>query len=226
MTKQRTLKHRVRARMAKTGESYTAARRMLIAAGDRPDPVAVPFEPTVSEEKLVEATGRGWQEWLGILDAWGAAGRRHNEIVRWLAAEHAVPDWYTQAITVTYERARGIRVVGQRADGSFVASATKTIAVPVERLFEAFQDEELRERWLPRAELRLRAATAPRTARYDWEDGESRLVVAFVEMSDAKSQVAVEHERLPDADTVGEMKSWWRARLDELKSLLEGGRTR
>ena len=36
MTRQRTFKRRVRARMAKTGESYTAARRMLIAAGDRP----------------------------------------------------------------------------------------------------------------------------------------------------------------------------------------------
>jgi hypothetical protein len=171
MTKQRSFKHRVRARMAKTGG-------------------------------------------------------RHPEIVRWLSTEHGVPDWYTQAITVTYERARGLRVVGQRADGSFVASATKTIAVPIERLFDAFQDQGLRDRWLPGAELRLRAATAPRTARYDWEDGESRVVVAFVEVSDAKSQVALEHERLHDADTVGEMKTWWRARLAELKTQLEGGRTR
>ena len=37
MTKQRTFKRRVRERMAKTGESYTAARRMLIQDGDTPE---------------------------------------------------------------------------------------------------------------------------------------------------------------------------------------------
>ncbi len=31
MTQQKTFKRRVRARMAKTGESYTAARRQLLA---------------------------------------------------------------------------------------------------------------------------------------------------------------------------------------------------
>jgi hypothetical protein len=43
MTRQKTFKRRLRARMEKTGESYTAARRMLIAAGARPE--AAPFEP-------------------------------------------------------------------------------------------------------------------------------------------------------------------------------------
>lgn len=37
MTRQKTFKRRVRERMAKTSESYTAARRMLVAEGDRPD---------------------------------------------------------------------------------------------------------------------------------------------------------------------------------------------
>ena len=45
MTRQKTFKHRVRARMAKTGESYTAARRMLIAPAItlRPRPSSRPL---------------------------------------------------------------------------------------------------------------------------------------------------------------------------------------
>jgi hypothetical protein len=35
--------------------------------------------------------------------------------------------------------------------------------------------------------------------------------------------VAIEHARLPDADTAGEMKAWWRERVIALKSLLEEG---
>jgi len=222
MTKQRTFKRRVRERMTKTGESYTAARRMLIAQGERPDAGSAPFEPPVAEERVVEVTGRGWQAWFGVLDGWGAASHSHTEIARWLREEHGVDGWYSQSITVGYERARGLRAPGQRPDG-FAAGASRTIAVPVERLFEAFTDDGLRERWLPGAELRVRTATAPRTARYDWEDGSTRVIVGFEDAGPSKSRVALSHERLPDADTADEMKSWWRERLTELKSRLEGG---
>jgi uncharacterized protein DUF4287 len=222
MTRQKTFKRRVRERMAKTGESYTAARRMLIAAGDRPDGVTPEFEPPVADERVTEATGRGWQAWFELLDEWGAARRTHTEIARWLREQHGVDGWYSQSITVGYERARGLRAPGEH-DHGFAVNASRTIAVPVERLFEAFEDEALRERWLPEADLRLRTATAPKSARYDWEDGSTRVNVGFEGVDDAKSRVALSHERLPDADTADEMKAWWRERLSALKSQLEGG---
>jgi hypothetical protein len=49
------------------------------------------------------------------------------------------------------------------------------------------------------------------------------VIVGFEAAGDAKSRVALSHERLPDADTAEEMKSWWRERLTELKARLEGG---
>jgi hypothetical protein len=222
MTKQKTFKRRVRERMAKTGESYTAARRMLIATGARPDTVVPDFEPPVPEERVVEATGRGWEAWFGTLDAWGAPKRTHTEMARWLREEHGVDGWYSQAITVAYERARGLRAPGEKADG-FAAGASKTVAVPVTRLFDAFENENVRERWLPGAEMRTRTATSPRSARYDWEDGTTRVIVGFEGVDVAKSRVFVSHERLPDAETAGEMKAWWRERLAGLKAELEGG---
>ena len=69
----------------------------------------------------------------------------------------------------------------------------------------------------------MRTATAPRTARYDWEDGSTRVIVGFDDVGEAKSRVALSHERLPDADTAEEMKTWWRERLTALKAQLEGG---
>jgi uncharacterized protein DUF4287 len=222
MTRQKTFKRRVRERMAKTGESYTAARRILIAQGDRPDTLVHAFDPPVADARVVEETGRGWQAWFEALDGWEAASRSHTEIARWLREEHGVQSWYSQSIAVGYEQARGLRAPGQRPDG-FAISASRTLAVPVERLFEAFTDEALRDRWLPGADLRLRTATSPRTARYDWEDGSSRVNVGFVGADESKSRVALSHERLPDADAADEMKAWWRERLAALKSELEGG---
>jgi uncharacterized protein YndB with AHSA1/START domain len=86
-------------------------------------------------------------------------------------------------------------------------TASKTVAVPVERLYEAFVDDSLRERWLPDGRLRERTATRTRSARFDWGDGETRVVVAFTAKGDAKSVVEVEHARLPDAVEAEPMKA-------------------
>ncbi len=61
MTKQKGFKRRVRARMVKTGESYTAARRTLIAQGDRPDTVKVKFERGSRRRRSARRPdGTGW----------------------------------------------------------------------------------------------------------------------------------------------------------------------
>ena len=159
MTKQKSFKSRVRARMDKTSESYTAARRQLLAKStpepDAPADQAVPVVDApgarrpYSDEVIRANTGHSWDEWFVLLDGWGAAERPHAEIARWVHQEHGVGGWWAQGVTVAYEQARGLRAPGQRRGGHFEVSASKTVAVPVERLYEAFADPAVRERWLP-----------------------------------------------------------------------------
>ena len=98
---------------------------------------------------------------------------------------------------MSYERARGLRAVGERPDG-FSITASKTVAVPVDRLYDAFVDESLRQQWLPDGELSERTADKPKSARFDWGDGETRVIVSFDAKDEAKSTVALAHERLAD----------------------------
>jgi len=215
MTTQQSFKRRVRARMEKTGESYTTARAQLIPDSE-PE-----WEARISAEKVRERTGRTWNEWFALLDAWGAAEREHSEIATWLRAEHGVPGWWAQGVTVEYEKARGLRPVGGDRDGTYNVSASKTIAVPVERLFEAWSDPEQRERWLGEFDLHERTSTPPRGARYDWEGGSSRVIVLCESKGESKSTVALSHERLPDAAEAARLKAFWRGRMSDLKALLE-----
>jgi Domain of unknown function (DUF4287) len=215
MTTQQSFKRRIRARMAKTGESYTAARAQLL-----PDPEPE-YEPRISDEKVEAATGRVWRDWFDLLDEWGAVDREHREIAGWLNAEHGVPGWWAQGVTVEYEKARGLRPIGGDRDGTYNVSASKTIGVPVERLFEAWNNPEQRARWLGDFELRERTSTPPRGARYDWEDGSTRLIVLCEAKSESKSTVALSHERLPDADEAARLKAFWRERMAALKEQLE-----
>ncbi|MCP9491434.1 MAG: hypothetical protein MSC31_16405 [Solirubrobacteraceae bacterium MAG38_C4-C5] len=222
MTRQKSFKRLVRSRMEKTGESYTAARAVLLAAEESATVERPPL--TTSDEVIRRRTGRGWEEWFDLLDEWGAAELSHREIARRVAAELAIESlaWHAQAITVSYERARGLRVVGERSDG-FAVTAQRTVAVPVEALFDAFVDGSLRRRWLPEDELRERTARKPRSARFDWADGETRVNVTFLEKGDGKSTVAVEHARLADAGEAERMKAFWRERLTALVAQLAGG---
>jgi uncharacterized protein YndB with AHSA1/START domain len=126
-----------------------------------------------------------------------------------------------QAITVSYERARGGRAVGERPEG-FAITASKTVAAPVERLFDAVVDEFLRKRWLPDGRLTERTSTRPRSARFDWGKEGTRVNVTFEAKGEAGSTVTLSHERLPDAGEAERMKAYWRERVAALKSELEG----
>jgi YD repeat-containing protein len=171
---------------------------------------------------LRQATGRDYDEWFTALDEWGAPGKGFREISDWLTGEHGFSTWWAQKVIVEYEQARGIRRAGVRPDGSFTAGASKTVAVGVDRLYDAFADPAVRDQWLPGVRLTERTVRAGRSARYDWDDDGSRLSVTFAAAGDAKSQVGVEHERLPDAAAADERRAFWRERLAELKTLLEG----
>jgi len=218
LTRQRSFKRIVRARMEKTGESYTSARAALLAAVD-PKATEGPTL-SMSDEAIRGKTGRGWEEWFDLLDEWGAAERPRKEMMRWIAEEHDIRGWGASAVTVNYERARGLRAVGEHADG-FTITASKTVSVPVHRLYDAFVSAALRKLWLPDGELRERTATKPRSARFDWGDGRSRVSVGFIVKSDAKSTVALQHERLADAAEAERMKAFWRDRIAALKDVLE-----
>jgi uncharacterized protein YndB with AHSA1/START domain len=220
MTEHKSFKRLVRARMAKTGESYMAARAMLLGAEGPEETTGVRL--ATSDEKIRQRTGHGWEEWFDILDQWGAAERTHREIARWVAEQQSIEPlaWNAQAVVGSYERARGLRAAGEKADG-YAITVSKTVAVAVERLYDAVVDRSLRERWLPDGELSDRTATKPRSARFDWGDGETRVNVTFLTKDETKSTVALEHRRLADADEADRMKGYWRQRLAALKEMLE-----
>ncbi len=104
-------------------------------------------------------------------------------------------------------------------------TASRTVAVPAERLYDAFVDPSVRERWLPDAQLSERTAAQAKSARFDWSGGTTRVNVTFLARDERKSTVALEHRRLADAGEAARLKTYWRERLMALKELLEQGHT-
>lgn len=223
MTKARSFKRRVRERMSKTGESYAAAHSKVSQKRDRVQAARARLGASAdrpSEDKVEAITGKRWEAWFSILDGWGARERKYGEIAAFLVEEHDIPGWWAQSITYWYERARGMRLKHQQADG-FTVWASKTVAVPREVLFDAFVNPRSQREWLTDETMSLRTSQPGHTARFNWGDGSTRLSASFVGKGPAKATVAVAHERLPDPDEAETAKASWRERLADLKSFLE-----
>lgn len=214
MTRDKARKRETRTRMAKTGERYAAARSHVVEAHDPPV-----HDPGVSDASIRRNTGRGFRDWLRILDEWGAKDRKHGEIAAYLQEEHGVPGWWAQTVTVGWERARGVRAKYQTASG-FQVSVSKTLPVEVGALYRAFADTRRRNRWLERGTLKVRTTQENRSARFDFRDQGSRVLVSFDEKGPSKATVYVQHERLADAEDVEEKRAFWKERLARLAEML------
>jgi hypothetical protein len=226
MPTDKDFKRLVRGRMQKTGESYTAARAHL--RNKKSSPVIRSSIPPAEYAKLAgrsdaimkEKTGCTWERWVKALDREKAYTWSHRDIATHVREKYKIPGWWAQSVTVGYERIKGLRAVGQRRDGLFEAGKSKTFAVPLAQLYEAFSDARIRRRWLPDVDLTIRTASREKSMRITWPDRTS-VEVGFLSRGARKSQVGLVHAKLPDHAAVTEKKEYWAKRLAELGKLLQ-----
>lgn len=232
MPRNKDLKRLVRARMTKTGESYTAARAQVIRKSQSKKPQAAAPAATadyatlagMSDEAIKTATGCTWKRWVGALDHDGAAELSHREIAKLVGDKYKIGSWWRQTVAVGYERIKGLRDRGQKRDGSFGASKSRTYNVPVQALYDAWADPHVRRQWLDGASVRVRKTTAPRTMRLDWREQDGGVggivAVGFSAKGPGKSAVAIDHGKVPDRATANRLKQYWSARFDALGEML------
>jgi hypothetical protein len=69
--------------------------------------------------------------------------------------------------------------------------------------------------------LEVRTTLEQRTARFDFCDGTSRVVAYFDPKDRNKTTVTVQHELLPSAAAVEEMRGMWKEHLKRLAEVLQ-----
>lgn len=218
MTSQESFKRRIRERMAATGERYGAARRVLLEQatsrrGGRP----WVSEPENDDAAVRAATGRGWDEWCDLIDAWPGHDDGHTAIATHLREDLGVDGWWAQAVTVGYERITGRRLPHQMADGTFTAGRSRTVGVDADLLRSLLLDEDGRAALFGGLPTELRSRPTAKAIRFALGPG-----VALVDLqpkADGRTRVSVAHERLPEAGDVGHWKAFWG---DWLEALDEG----
>lgn len=173
-------------------------------------------EEAVGAEAVRRSTGRTRDEWFALLDDVGATGWRHPAIAAWLV-DHGVDGWWAQSITVGYEQARGMREPGQRPDGRFEASATRTLPVPTDVTLSWLTDPELRGRWLD-VEPEVRSTRAVKSVRWSWPGG-ARVTLHVLPAPGDRTRLSVQHSAT-DGDAIAPLKEEWSGRFDRLQAAM------
>jgi hypothetical protein len=245
MTRARALKQTIRARAAKTGERYTTARRHILRELNQPKGAQgargaqsaksappVPTKGALSDAKTIEKTGHDLAYWFDVMDRFGGVEKGHTALTTHLYEKYQVPGWYCQGIVVSYERARGKRVLNQRCDGAFEVSVSKVFAAKVPAIVKAITDAKKRKEWAIDANTGLVNALEaglkdPKSKgfvtrpdglaryRYKWD---GMTVQFYIVPKGEKTNVTVSTMKLPGADSVDTYRAMWKAALAALQS--------
>jgi hypothetical protein len=182
----------------------------------------------MDDTPVMKATGRELHEWFAILEEHEARDLPHKDIAHLLSSEYGVPGWWSQNVTVEYEKHIGRRETGQTQGGDYEATVTRT--------FPGTMDAVL-DRWTAQLPADPAAATIdgiefagePSVSKTEkwryWRVSladETRVTVTISEKpGDAKaggpaSTLSVTSSRLPTRDDVARWKVFWKSYLDEL----------
>lgn len=211
MTRQESLKRRIRQRMQKTGERYTAARRHLLTGpGDRPWAA----DPEASDEAVRQATGRSWNQWCDLIEASPVAAADHGTIAAYLIDEVGVEGWWAQSITVGFERITGRRLPYQRPDGTFTVSRSKTLDIDPDELKALLLDEDAHADLFPGLDTEIRSRPGSRDPRIALGGGS--VLFSFDPAGGERVKLTVSHERLAVPDDVERWRGYWGEWLEAL----------
>ena len=60
----------------------------------------------VSDEQVIEKTGKKIAEWIKILDRFGAQDKKSNEVVSYLQTDFNVPRYWARTLTTHYLKSK------------------------------------------------------------------------------------------------------------------------
>lgn len=190
---------------------------------------------------MEKATGRGWEEWLAILDKAGARGWSHREIAEFLKKRYKLRPWWQQGVAIGYETAIGKRLEGQNAKGEYMVTATKSMGISAREVWRALLSDRGLKIWLkPLFAVSIEPGTVfetvdgffgevrtmktARRIRMMWNDPNwtrtTTVQITLVDRPKGKSIIVFDHTQIRDTRVQAQMRKRWRSAADDLASSL------
>lgn len=191
-----------------------------------------------------KATGDGWDHWFAIHDSYPDLD--HKERVKRFWSEHgdgvgmdgsigerkgAVSGWWSQMITVEWEKARGKRVEGETSAGDFQVTCSKTVAWDADECFERAVSTPFLDGadWTEgatwqnaEASIEVRRVDPGKIIRWFWHDADGKSTVTldfWPSANGEKTQIRFSHAQLASLEARDRYRARWK---DALAMIVDG----
>lgn len=170
----------------------------------------------ISDDRIVEKTGKSWAQWLKIINSFGGKDLTHKEIAQHLS-ELGVSGWYSQMLSVKYEQSIGRRVKGQDSDGTFTKGVGKVVNGELDEVYA---------KWLETVaslntyngqdvlDTRKSESDKWRYWRANMADG-TRTVVGIHQQKPGKVGFAIDQQKCVTKESADQWQDFWREFIDK-----------
>ena len=171
---------------------------------------------------IERATTIAWEDWRRFLTDHGAAEFDHGAIAALaygrLDGKIDNPLWWAQSVAVAFEQEIGLRVPGQRSDGTFQTSVSRATPLDMHALSETWTQfatsDSVVQDWI---------AASPRVSgtdkRITWRAkgvGGSNVTVTSEPKKDVRASLIAQLDGLPSNDIKDSARDAWGSILDRL----------
>lgn len=197
----------------------------------------------ITDAAVEDATGKGWAEWLAVLDEADATDLDHKEIVAVLDNAGVENPWWHQQLAVGYEQERGMREVGETATAGFEIGVQRTLPVGPDELWRLLTSAEGVYVWLGEARGvtfepgepyrtadgttgEIRTVSSGERVRLTWQPegwekpSTLQLTLTCPRNTDERTTLRVHQEKLASGEQREEMGEHWRGVLDRIEALV------
>lgn len=170
---------------------------------------------TFKPETVLAKTGKTWEEWLKILNDEGAKNMSHKEIASMLSKKYDVEMWWSQGLTVEYERHIGRRVEGQQNTGKYQFSVSKTIHQSRGKVFKSWEKlVSENTKFDKKTYDKPRISSTGRSDYWRSSIDESLLLATITAINSDKASITVTMEDIGSLKKMNRWKLFWRDFLD------------
>lgn len=172
---------------------------------------------------IEKATQRQWSEWVEWIDEKGGRDLKHPEIVKMVYPELEnvtdKPGWWAQGVTIAYEQHIGRRIAGQRGDGTFEVSVSKTLDMTREEAFaQCLKLLSSVTEFNNRTIDKVRTSETP--VRSYWRcsisDG-GKLTLSVEQKSPGKTLLVMTHAALQSTEEAMAWREFWKDYIKEIE---------
>tara|TARA_B110000046_G_scaffold183858_1_gene220931 strand:- start:1709 stop:2233 length:525 start_codon:yes stop_codon:yes gene_type:complete len=171
------------------------------------------FQDGLSDQAIINASGRTWQQWFDELKQKGFNHKSEEEIVNTLESEYFLDKDWAVDISRTFSDAFDINKAGVKKQ-DFEISVRKTFPYPLESVvFHA-------KSWFQHENRAIETKFNTKSIGFEWKTDHSNVEVHFLSKGKSKTQMVVQHDHLSSSMDAEIMRNFWKENISSIVEAL------